>query len=142
MESYFKNNTRTISSLVAMILIITNILIGCQHEEGIDIYSDNSEKILLKSQTLSPDEFEYFGEIIKCQDNEKIWEKQLSLVMADKRSKSNSLILNNYRFLSSINSTAELEIIKQDIIRDAVFPVYSSQDCFEICKKLMFRTSL
>lgn len=85
--------------------------------------------------SLASDEFMYFGKRIKCQNNELKWKKQFSLILQNNyRIKENDLVFENYRYIGKISSIEELEQIKMNIIVDAVFPIYSSADKFEIGK--------
>ena len=120
-------------STVAVIAIIAGVLAGCQQEVFFDATPEMS---VSKSISLAPDEFVYFGEVIKLKEGELIWQKQLSLCLENNdRIKDNELALVGYKYIGKIGSIEELGEIKSDILRDAVFPVYSSQDCFAICKK-------
>jgi hypothetical protein len=134
-------NKRTESLYLGIVLasiIALGLFVQSCSNEMIDIELENQSLSTLKSNTklLSPDEFEYFGEIIKCQNGELKWQKQLSLILKDNdRLKGNDIVLKDFKYTGKIGSIEELEQIKTEIIGNAVLPVYHSPGVFEVCKR-------
>jgi len=117
------------TSVIIVIIIISGFITDCfgQTRKITPGVPDN----------LVPDEFEYFGKVIKCEEGELIWQKQLSLVMEyNERNNGiknyNGLVLNAYRVIEKINSVDELEKIKIEIFNGGVYPKYYSSKGFDI----------
>ena len=130
---FYKKNVNT---AIIMLAIIAGVFVCCQHKLlEIDDISELSD-LKTNSLSLQLNEFEYFGKIYQCKEGEFIWQKQLSLIREENDRtnsvKDNGLVLEGYRYLGMISSLKELEKIKSDIFRNAVFAIYSAPKSFEI----------
>ncbi len=120
----FLKKANIIFSMVAITLAI--MIVGCQQED----FEMNSENPALQlksnSKPLASDEFEYFGNIIKCRKGELKWQKQLSLILEDNdRLKENELVLEDVKYIDKIRSTHQLEDVLEQIFNDlSLCPVY------------------
>jgi len=125
-----------ILTAVAAVVILSGAIQSCMQEDFMETNLEISSMSAYKSveqEALAPDEFLYFGKVIKCRDGELIWQRQLELIIENNdRIEKNNLSLINYKYLGKINSIAELEKIKLDIVNNAVFPIYHSPDSFEL----------
>ncbi|MDR2888161.1 MAG: hypothetical protein LBV26_09250 [Bacteroidales bacterium] len=125
---------RKVGVISIIVAILAGVIVGCKKESFGMNYEVSGLKLKSNSRVLAPNEFEYFGEIVKCQEGELIWEKQLSLIIEDNLLKDDGLTLNSYRYVRKINSIDELEKIKSAIISNAILPYHSSES-LELIKR-------
>jgi hypothetical protein len=127
-----KNKILGLATVLAGMVFVGILMQSCNSETDFESLTSNENSLT----PLASDEFEYFGKRVKCQDGELKWQKQLSLIINDNdRIKENDLVLKNFKYTGKIVDIKDFEQIKTNIINDAVFPVYTSPNKFDIRKR-------